>query len=151
MPSNDKPVNGHDNPSFLDLLNQLPPEPPAPAPHGRHASTPLASLRAAWKESWEEGGFLYRRWEEVLKARHGSWHEAATQIKTAPPARRTQPHRPDAGRRQRHRLWRPPQGPVRPPRHPGRRRSDRWGTVDHPVRIFLANQAAHLPVTPAAL
>ncbi|MFE5596276.1 hypothetical protein [Streptomyces sp. NPDC056549] len=21
-----------------------------------------------------------------------------------------------------------------------------WGTVDHPVRVFLADQAAHLPV-----
>ncbi|WP_232791089.1 hypothetical protein [Streptomyces kanasensis] len=26
-----------------------------------------------------------------------------------------------------------------------------WGTVDHPVRVFLADQAAHLPVAPAAL
>ncbi|MFI1458674.1 hypothetical protein [Streptomyces roseus] len=33
-----------------------------------------------------EGGFLYQRWEEeALKARHGSWHEAATWIKTDPP------------------------------------------------------------------
>ncbi|MFI2764251.1 hypothetical protein ACH5A3_36270 [Streptomyces echinatus] len=26
-----------------------------------------------------------------------------------------------------------------------------WGTVDHPVRVFLADQAAHLSVAPAAL
>ncbi|CAM5541542.1 hypothetical protein [Streptomyces californicus] len=26
-----------------------------------------------------------------------------------------------------------------------------WGTVDYPVRIFLADQAAHLAVAPAAL
>ncbi|MFD1663407.1 hypothetical protein ACFSL4_35910 [Streptomyces caeni] len=26
-----------------------------------------------------------------------------------------------------------------------------WGTVDHPVRVFLADQAAHLAVAPAAL
>ncbi|KUN76677.1 hypothetical protein [Streptomyces griseoruber] len=69
MPSNDKPVNGQENPSFLDVLNQTPPPPDAkdwPRPKR------FAGLRAAWKASWEEGGFLYQRWEEVSQARHGS-------------------------------------------------------------------------------
>ncbi|MEU6867763.1 hypothetical protein ABZ924_31780 [Streptomyces sp. NPDC046876] len=62
MPNNDKPVNGNDVPSFLDLLSQLPPEPRAPELGGQHGAGRLAGLRAAWKESWEEGGFLYQRW-----------------------------------------------------------------------------------------
>ncbi|MFD3720107.1 hypothetical protein [Streptomyces sp. NPDC058674] len=74
MTHNDKPVNGQDNPSFLDLLNQLPPVPPAP----ENGTGRLAWLRAAWKESWEEGGFLYQRWEEVFQVRHSSWHESPT-------------------------------------------------------------------------
>ncbi|MFD9574548.1 hypothetical protein ACFWBI_32595 [Streptomyces sp. NPDC059982] len=79
MTHNDKPVNGQDNPSFLDLLNQLPPVPPAP----EHTAGRLAWLRAAWKESWEEGGFLYQRWEEVFQVRHSSWHEVANFLQTA--------------------------------------------------------------------
>ncbi|MFI2764254.1 hypothetical protein ACH5A3_36285 [Streptomyces echinatus] len=60
MTHNDKPINGQDNPSFLDLLNQTPPVPPALELEGKPGTRRLARLRAAWKESWEEGCFLYQ-------------------------------------------------------------------------------------------
>ncbi|WP_229891635.1 hypothetical protein [Streptomyces lavendofoliae] len=37
------------------------------------------------------------------------------------------------------------------PASDARNGSGLWDTVDHPVRVFLADQAAHLPVAPAAL
>lgn len=79
MPNNDKPVNGQENPSFFDLIDQTPP--PVLKLDGTHGTRRLTRLRAAWKESWEEGGFLYQRWEEVFQARHAGWHEVATWIK----------------------------------------------------------------------
>ncbi|MEU3620091.1 hypothetical protein ABZ725_48610 [Streptomyces sp. NPDC006872] len=149
MSHNDKPINGQGNPSFLDVLSQTPPTPPALEPDGKHGTRRLARLRAAWKASWEEGGFLYQRWEEVVQARNGG-HGVANWIKAAAllgglslivmmvdtagdiasatlkglsalPATNTG----DGG--------------------------GLWGTVDHPVRVFLADQAAHLAVAPAAL
>ncbi|TLQ38743.1 hypothetical protein [Streptomyces marianii] len=147
MPSNDKPVNGQENRSFLDVLNQTPPPPDAkdwPRPKR------FAGLRAAWKASWEEGGFLYQRWEEVFQARHGSWHEVANWIKAAALfgglslivlmldavgdiASATLKGLSDV------------------PATNGGDGSGLWGTVDHPIRVFLADQAAHLAVAPAAL
>ncbi|MFF5859896.1 hypothetical protein ACFY8B_30485 [Streptomyces sp. NPDC012751] len=149
MQSDDMPINGQHNPNFLDLLNQTPPPPDAkdwPRPKR------FARLRQAWDTSWEEGGFLYQRWDEVARARHAGWHQIAPWLKaavllagaslivimvdtagdvasaalkglSAVPATNT-----DTG-----------DG------------SGLWGTVDHPVRVFLADQAAHLAVTPAAL
>ncbi|MFI1293355.1 hypothetical protein ACH4VM_33760 [Streptomyces sp. NPDC020792] len=110
----------------------------------------LARLRTAWKESWEEGGFLYQRWEEVFQARHASWHEIANWIKAvgllagvcllvimvdtagdiASAALKGLSAVPASGTGDGHGLW---------------------GTVDHPIRVFLAQQAAHLTVAPAAL
>ncbi|MFH8342968.1 hypothetical protein [Streptomyces sp. AM6-12] len=81
MQSNDKPINGQENPSFLDLLNQLPPVSPAPEPNSKPGTQQLARLRTAWRKSWEEGGFLYERWEDLFQARRLGWHEMANWIK----------------------------------------------------------------------
>ncbi|MGP4003988.1 hypothetical protein [Streptomyces sp. 8N706] len=138
------PTNGQHRPnSILDLLEQ----PPPPAVED---ATRLARLRTAWRESWEEGGFLYQRWEEVLQARHAGWHEIANWIKAAgllagvclivimvdaasditSAALKGLSAVPASDAGAGHGLW---------------------GTVDHPVRVFLAQQAAHLPLAPAAL
>ncbi|MEV7471525.1 hypothetical protein AB0O20_34275 [Streptomyces kronopolitis] len=147
MPTNDKPANGQENPSFFDRLDQTPP-PPALEPGGKHGTRLLARLRTAWKESWEEGGFLYQRWEEVFQARHASWHEITTWIKTAALF---------AGISLIVILADTVGGIASatlkdlstvPATGAG---SGLWGTVDHPVREYLADQAAHLSVTPAAL
>lgn len=143
MQSDDKPINGQHNPNFLDLLNQTPPPPDA-----KHRPRPkrFARLRAAWRESWQQGGFLHQRWEELLQARHAGWHEIAVWIKTAgllagislivmmvdaagdiaSAALKGLSDIPATG-------------------------DGLWGTVDHPIRMFLADQAAHLAVAPAAL
>ncbi|WP_432038674.1 hypothetical protein [Streptomyces cucumeris] len=79
MTHNDKPVNGQDHPSFLDLLSQTPPPPDEkdwPRPPKR-----FAGLREAWDASWKEGGFLYERWEDVRHARFAGWHGMANWIK----------------------------------------------------------------------
>lgn len=141
MSSNDRQMNGQHRPNFLHQL-ELPPS-------GRKGKQRLAKLRTAWRQSWEEGGFLHERWEEVVQARHVSWCEIANWLKAAVlllgasvtvlvvdaavnvaaaalkalsdvPAS----HASDSGL---------------------------WGTVDHPIRAFLADQAAHLSVAPAAL
>ncbi|MGV4985835.1 hypothetical protein ACVB8X_07240 [Streptomyces sp. NRAIS4] len=150
MPSNDKPVNGRENLSFLDLLNQTPPPPPNPELDGKHGTRRLARLRAAWKESWEEGGFLYQRWEEVFQARHASWHEVANWIKTAAlfgGASLIVMMLDAAGDIASATL----KGLSAVPATSAGDGSGLWGTVDHPVRVFLADQAAHLSVAPAAL
>ncbi|MFD5513171.1 hypothetical protein ACFWIB_36225 [Streptomyces sp. NPDC127051] len=150
MTHNDSPVNGQDNPSFLDLLNQLPPVPPAPELDAKPGTGRLAWLRAAWKESWEEGGFLYQRWEEVFQARHSSWHEVANWIKAAALfgglslivlMLDTAGDIASAALK----------GLSAVPATGGGDGSGLWGTVDHPVRVFLADQATHLSVAPAAL
>jgi hypothetical protein len=150
MTHNDKPTNGQDNSSFLDLLNQLPPEPPAPELGGQRGAGRLAWLRAAWKTSWEEGGFLYERWEEVVQARHLSWYEIATWLKAAVLL----------GGLSLIVLMLDAAGDVasatlqslsNAPATDAGDGSGLWGTVNHPIRTFLAGQAAHLPVTPAAL
>jgi hypothetical protein len=149
MPNNDKPVNGQENPSFFDLFDQAPP-PPVLELDGKHGTRRLARLRAAWKESWEEGGFLYQRWEEVFQARHGSWHEVATWIKAAAlfGGLSLIVMMVDAA------------GDIASatlkglsviPATNGGDGSGLWDTVDHPIRLFLADQAAHLSVAPGAL
>ncbi|MFD9794236.1 hypothetical protein ACFWXK_25170 [Streptomyces sp. NPDC059070] len=150
MTHHDKPVNGQDNPSFLDLLNQLPPVPTAPKLEGKHATMRFARLRTAWKASWEEGGFLYQRWEEVFRARNASWHEAANWIKAAALF----------GGLSLIVLMLDATGDIASatlkslsavPATSGGDGRGLWGTVDHPVRVFLADQAAYLSVAPAAL
>ncbi|MFJ6053638.1 hypothetical protein [Streptomyces sp. NPDC092307] len=84
MQSNDKRINGQPSPnnqSFLDLINQTPaPLPDVPDTTGTKR---FARLREAWDASWEQGGFLYERWEELLQVRHLGWHEMANWIKAA--------------------------------------------------------------------
>ncbi|WP_030978280.1 hypothetical protein [Streptomyces sp. NRRL S-1824] len=81
MQSDDKPINGQhnpNNPSFLDLLAQTPPPPDAkdiPRPDR------FAQLRAGWNASWEQGGFLHGRWEELRQAPQAGWHGMASWIK----------------------------------------------------------------------
>ncbi|MEH0450307.1 hypothetical protein QA811_44050, partial [Streptomyces sp. B21-102] len=147
MPSNDKPINGQENPSFLDVLNQTPPPPDAkdwPRPKR------FAGLRAAWKASWEEGGFLYQRWEEVFQAWHASRHEVATWIKATAlfgGLSLIVMMMNAAGDIASATL----KGLSDIPATSASDGSGLWGTVDHPIRVFLADQAAHLAVAPAAL
>ncbi|WP_333746123.1 hypothetical protein [Streptomyces sp. IBSBF 2950] len=149
MRDNDKPVNGQENPSFFDLIDQMPP-PPVLELEGKHGTRRLARLRAAWKESWEEGGFLYQRWEEVFQARHASWHEVANWIKAAALFGGLSlivmmvDAASDIASVTLKGLSAIPATNVGDG-------SGLWGTVDHPVRVFLADQAAHLSVAPAAL
>ncbi|WP_236246860.1 hypothetical protein [Streptomyces sp. CC210A] len=78
MQSDDKPINGQRNPSFLVLLGHTPPPPDA-------KDTPrtqrFAEMREAWNASWKPGGYLHERWEELFQARHLGWHEMANWIK----------------------------------------------------------------------
>ncbi|MER8160018.1 hypothetical protein [Streptomyces sp. NPDC094472] len=107
-------------------------------------------LRASWNAAWTESGFLHRRWEDIRQARHAGWHGAANWIKAtgllaglcllvmmldtagdiASAALKSLSASPAPDPRDAHGLW---------------------GTVDHPIRVYLAQQAAHLAVTPAAL
>ncbi|GAA2767538.1 hypothetical protein GCM10010103_65800 [Streptomyces paradoxus] len=149
MPSNDKPVNGLENPFIFDLLNQTPP-PPVLELAGKHSTRRLAQLRAR-KESWQEGGFLYQRWEEVSQARHASWHEVANWIKAAALFGGLSliiMMLDAAGGIASAALKGLSDVPATSAAGDG---SGLWGTVDQPVRLFLANQAAHLAVAPAAL
>jgi hypothetical protein len=72
MQSNGKSINGqHTNsPSFLDLLDQTPP-PPLPDLEDVPRTKRFAGLREAWNASWEQGGFLRERWEELLQGTEG--------------------------------------------------------------------------------
>ncbi|MFH9677432.1 hypothetical protein ACH4L5_34915 [Streptomyces sp. NPDC017405] len=79
MHSDDKPINGQPNPSFLDLLGQTP-EPPDMKDWPRPKR--FAGLREAWDASWKQGGFLHERWEDVRHARFAGWHGMANWIKT---------------------------------------------------------------------
>lgn len=81
MQSDDKPVNGQhrpNSPSFLDLLDQTPPPADQPDAPG---TLRFARLRTAWNASWEQGGFLHGRWEELRQAPQAGWHFMANWIK----------------------------------------------------------------------
>lgn len=142
MANNDKPINGQHRPNSTPGPPQLPP--------GHNDKPRLAWPRTAWKESWQEGGFLYQRWEELFQARHTSWHEIANWIKAA--ALFTGLSLivlilEAAGDIANATL----KGLSAIPTTNTGDGSGLWGTVDHPVRLFLADQATHLPVAPAAL
>ncbi|CAM5677802.1 hypothetical protein [Streptomyces mordarskii] len=70
MQPHDKPINGQHNQT-------------SPPPDAKHWPRPkrFAGLREAWDASWEQGGFLYERWEELFQARRLGWHEMANWIK----------------------------------------------------------------------
>ncbi|WP_301129080.1 hypothetical protein [Streptomyces cacaoi] len=141
MPHHDKPANGQD--TFLDVLDQTPPPPDTKdSPRPKR----FARLRAAWKASWEEGGFLHQRWEDVFQARHASWHEVANWIKAAALF----------GGLSLIVLMLDTAGDVASATLKGLSAAPAtsgglWGTVNHPIRVFLADQAAHLSIAPAAL
>ncbi|GHH55585.1 hypothetical protein [Streptomyces candidus] len=80
MQSDDKPVNGQPTPSFLDLLNQRPPTKNTDLSKDTD-TTRLAQLRAGWNASWEQGGFLHGRWEELRLAPKAGMHGMARWIK----------------------------------------------------------------------
>jgi hypothetical protein len=80
MQPDDKPINGQNNPSFLDLLAQTPP-PPDIDLNKDHGTKRFAQLRAGWSASWEQGGFLHGRWEELRQAPQAGWHGMANWIK----------------------------------------------------------------------
>ncbi|MDX3170256.1 hypothetical protein PV736_36925 [Streptomyces scabiei] len=85
MQSDDKPVNGQpspNSPGFFDLFDQTP-QPPVTDLDKDPGTKRFARLREAWDASWEQGGFLYERWEEVFQARQAGWHEMANWIKAA--------------------------------------------------------------------
>ncbi|MFI1606932.1 hypothetical protein ACH4YN_33105 [Streptomyces griseofuscus] len=80
-PINGQPINGQHNPNFLALLNQVS-EPPVIDQRDEEPSMKrFARLRAGWDASWERGGFLHERWEDVRLARCAGWHGMATWIK----------------------------------------------------------------------
>ncbi|WP_073919474.1 hypothetical protein [Streptomyces sp. CB02009] len=41
----------------------------------------LVALRAWWSTTWQEGGVLHRRWEELRLVRENGWHDMANWIK----------------------------------------------------------------------
>ncbi|MFE6526078.1 hypothetical protein [Streptomyces sp. NPDC057794] len=142
MSHNDKQMNGQHRPNSIPDQFELPP--------ARKARPRLARLRTAWRESWEQGGFLYQRWQEIYQARHAGWHEVAIWIKTAALLAGislvimmvdTAGDIISAALRGLSDV---------PPSNAGDG-SGLWATVDHPIRVFLADQAAHLAVAPAAL
>lgn len=79
MQSDDKPINGQ-HPNVLDLLAQTPPPPDADL-NKDHGAKRFAQLRTGWNASWEQGGFLYGRWEELRQAPQAGWHLMANWIK----------------------------------------------------------------------
>lgn len=142
MSSNDRQTNSQHRPNSILDQPELPP--------ARKGKPRLAKLRAAWKESWQEGGFLYQRWEDVFEARHASWHEIATWIKAAALLAGISlivMLVDTAGDIASATL----KGLSAAPATGTGDGNGLWGAVDHPVRLFLADQAAHLSVAPAAL
>ncbi|MFF7858983.1 hypothetical protein [Streptomyces sp. NPDC007904] len=143
MFSNDRQMNGQPRQRSAPDTAQLP-------PGGNRKQRFTRRLRTAWRESWEEGGFLYQRWEEIFQARNASWHEIAPWIKAAGLlagisflviAVDT------AGDITGGVL----KGLSDVPASGIGDGAGLWGTVDHPIRVFLAEQAAHLAVAPGAL
>jgi hypothetical protein len=71
MQSNDQFHSGQHT-EDLDL-------PPVPEPEQPR----FTALRQWWNDAWDEGGFLYGRWEEVRQAPRAGWHGMAHWIKAA--------------------------------------------------------------------
>ncbi|MET8955484.1 hypothetical protein [Streptomyces sp. NPDC004533] len=149
MQSDNKPVNSQHNPSALDLFEQLP-QPPVIDLEDAPSTSRLARLRARWDASWKEGGFLYQRWEEIFRAQHASWHEIANWIKAAALFAGISliVMMVDTAGGIASAALKGLSAALATGAGDG---SGLWGTVDHPVRVFLADQAAHLAVAPAAL
>ncbi|MEU9313424.1 hypothetical protein [Streptomyces sp. NPDC048256] len=140
MPA-DKPLNGQHRPTSTDT--------PPPAKPTRR---PLARLRTAWSTAWKDGGFLHQRAAEVRRFWRTGWDDAAVWIKTlaliagASVVVLIVGTAADIVTTVLGKLSAAPAIDVGDVDGGGL-----WGTVDHPVRAYLADQAAHLTVTPAAL
>ncbi|MEU4729641.1 hypothetical protein [Streptomyces sp. NPDC023588] len=154
MQSDDKNINGqqHPNtPSFLDLLDQAA-SPPATGPD-KDPGTHLAQLGAAWTASWEQGGFLHGRWEELRQVPQVGWHGMANWIKAVLTLTGmcavvilldTAGDVFDAA------LGR--LADALPATQVGTSASDEfWGVVDNPIRTYIAQHTAGLPVSGAAV
>ncbi|MGW7645424.1 hypothetical protein [Streptomyces bobili] len=139
MPA-DKPQNGQHRPNRTDVLPASP------------ASGPLTRLRTTWGAAWEDGGFLHRRAAEVGQFWRTGWDDAAVWIKTVTLIAGASVivlmvgAAADIATTVLGSLSAAPAVDVGAVDSGGL-----WGTVDHPVRAYLADQAAHLTVTPAAL
>ncbi|MFI8343950.1 hypothetical protein ACIF8W_28315 [Streptomyces sp. NPDC085639] len=150
MQSDDKPVNGQhapNTPNFFDLLDQATP-PPVTGPD-KAPGTNLTQLRAAWNASWEQGGFLHGRWEELRQIPQAGWHGMANWIKglliltgmcaviilldTAG----------DVFDAALGRL-----ADALPATQVGASASDEfWGVLDNPIRTYIAAHSAALPIS----
>jgi hypothetical protein len=121
-----------------------------PQPVGYYASGRHVPFRFPAIPPRESANPSAWRWEEVGQARHASWHEVANWIKTAAlfgGLSLIVLMLDAAGDITSATL----KGLSNVPATSASDGSGLWGTVDHPVRVFLADQAAHLAVAPAAL
>ncbi|MFE0580231.1 hypothetical protein [Streptomyces sp. NPDC058874] len=151
MQSDDKPVNGQHVPNFLDLLDQA--TPPPDTGLDKDPGTNLARLRAAWTASWEQGGFLHGRWEELRQVPQAGWHGMANWIKAlllltgmcaVVILLDTAGDVFDAALGQ--------LADALPATQVGTSASDEfWGVVDNPIRTYIAQHTASLPVSGAAI
>ncbi|MFF3208362.1 hypothetical protein [Streptomyces sp. NPDC002962] len=141
MPADKKPVNGQHRPTG----NAVPPASPRP----------LARLRTAWGTAWKDGGFLHQRAAEVRRFWRTGWDDAAVWIKNlvliagASTVVLIVGTAADIVTAVLDRLSAAPAMDVAD--LDGVDSGGLWGAVDHPIRAYLADQAAHLTVTPAAL
>ncbi|MFH7340647.1 hypothetical protein [Streptomyces sp. KHY 26] len=153
MQSNDKPINGQHNLNFLDLLNQVP-EPPVIDQRDEEPSMKrFARLRAGWDASWERGGFLHERWEDVRHARCAGWHGMATWIKvvlslaTVCAVLILLDAAGDIVSAAVHRL-----ATAAPNAQLGQETSDSfWAVIDTPVRSYIGQHSTGLPVPGSAV
>ncbi|MGW6939991.1 hypothetical protein ACWGF3_13450 [Streptomyces xanthophaeus] len=151
MPNSDRPVNGNDTPFFSDLLDQAA-SPSATTPD-KDPDTNLAQLRAAWTASWDKGGFLHGRWEELRQVPQAGWHGMANWIKALMILSGmcaviilldTAGDILDAAPGQ--------LADALPATQVGTDTSDElWAVVDTPIRTYIAQHTAGLPVSGAAI
>ncbi|MFJ2094696.1 hypothetical protein ACIOEW_36385 [Streptomyces sp. NPDC087901] len=155
MQSDDKPINGQhcpNSPSFLDLLAQTPP-PPDIDLNEDPGTKRFAQLRTGWNASWEQGGFLHGRWEELRQLPQAGWHGMANWIKallvltgvctviilldtTGDIVDATLNRLADSG----------------PATRAGTSASSElWGVIDNPIRAYIAQHTAGLTVSSSAV
>ncbi|MFI1621807.1 hypothetical protein ACH4VT_33340 [Streptomyces lydicus] len=152
MQSDDKPINGQNSPSFLDLLDQTPP-PPDIDLNKDPGTKRFAQLRAGWDASWEQGGFLHGRWEELRQVPQAGWHGMANWIKALlilTAVRAVIILLDTAGDIFDAALGR--LADMVSATQVGTSASGEfWGVVDNPVRTYIAQHTAGLPVSGAAV
>ncbi|MFD3621518.1 hypothetical protein ACFWWT_41225 [Streptomyces sp. NPDC058676] len=151
MQSNGTPRYGQHHPSKSNF--DIPALPPVPDIEiGKEHR--FARLRASWNAAWAEGGFLYHRWDELFAARHAGWHGMANWIKatlalaamgslivlldTAGDIVTAVLHRVFAA--------------VPAVELPGTdTTSGLWGVIDNPIRSYIGQHSAGLPVPGSAV